>query len=83
MPVNPHIDLAPNFAILMYAFLASLVAAVVCGLAPALQSAKLDLVSALKEEGSPVSRGLGRSRRRNSLIVAQVAGSCDLVQSRQ
>jgi predicted permease len=74
MQMGPHVDLTPNFAILTYAFLASLVAAVVCGLAPALQAMKLELVSALKEEGSPVSHGLGRSRLRSSLIVAQVAG---------
>jgi macrolide transport system ATP-binding/permease protein len=74
MPMSPQANLTVNFAILAYAFLASLVAAVVCGLTPALQATNLALVSALKEEGPPVSRGLGRSRLSSSLIVAQVAG---------
>jgi macrolide transport system ATP-binding/permease protein len=74
MPMSPQANLTVNFAILTYAFLASFVAAAVCGLTPALQATNLALVSALKEEGSPVSHGLGRSRLSSSLIVAQVAG---------
>jgi putative ABC transport system permease protein len=74
MPINPQVDLTPNFEILTYTFLTSLLAAAVCGLAPALQATRLDLVSALKEEGFPVSGRLGLSRMRNWLIVAQVAG---------
>ena len=76
MPVTgcAHIDLTPDLVILAYAFLASLLAAVACGLVPAFQATRLELVPALKEEGSAVSRGMGRSRLRSTLIVTQVAG---------
>ena len=74
VPANPNINLSTNFTILIYAFLASLVAGIVCGLAPALQSTRLNLVSALKEEGAPTARGLISSRLRNVLSIAQVAG---------
>ena len=79
MPVSPHINLSLNFTILVYAFLASLVAAVMCGLAPALQSTQLNLVWAPKEKGTPLARGSGRSRLRNSLSTAQVAGCAVLL----
>ena len=73
-PMNPHVDLSPNWAILAYSLLASLVAAVGYGLAPALQATRSSLASALKDQGSPVPGRLGRSRLRSSLIMAQVAG---------
>ena len=74
VPANPNINLSTNFTILLYAFLGSLIAGIVCGLAPALQSTRLNLVSALKEEGAPTARGLKSSRLRSFLIIAQVAG---------
>jgi putative ABC transport system permease protein len=74
MPMSPHVDLTPNLAILTYAFLASLVAAVACGLAPTLQASKPAIVTTLKEKGTPLSAGLGRLRLRRWLIVAQIAG---------
>ncbi|HLX00359.1 MAG TPA: ABC transporter permease [Candidatus Acidoferrales bacterium] len=72
--LSAQVDLSMNLSILAYAFLASLVAALVCGLAPALQATKLDLVLSLKEEGLPLSSGRGRTRLRSLLIIAQVAG---------
>jgi hypothetical protein len=49
--MSPQVGLTPNLAILTYAFLASMVATMACGLAPALHATELDLVPALKEEG--------------------------------
>jgi macrolide transport system ATP-binding/permease protein len=71
---SSQVDLSVNSTILAYAFLASLIAALVCGLAPALHATKLDLVLSLKEEGLPLSSGRGRSRLRSLLIIAQVSG---------
>jgi predicted permease len=79
VPANPNIDLSTNLTILFYTFLASLVAGIVCGFAPALQSTRLNLVSALKEEGTPTARGLKSSRLRNLLSVAQMAGCAALL----
>jgi predicted permease len=47
--------------------------ALVFGLAPALQSSRVDLVSVINEDASP--RGAARGRLRSGLVVAQVAVS--------
>jgi predicted permease len=47
--------------------------ALVFGFMPALQSARVDLVSVINEDASP--RGASRSRFRSSLVIAQVAVS--------
>jgi predicted permease len=54
----------------------SLLAAALCGLIPALQASKADVVSALKDEEQGPS---GRTRLRNAFVVAQVAFSIMLV----
>jgi macrolide transport system ATP-binding/permease protein len=74
MPVSPYVKLTPDFVILTYAFLATLLAAVVCGFPPTLQGIKLQLASALKEKGNRASHGIGRARLRSLLIVAQISG---------
>jgi predicted permease len=66
-----EIDL--DLRVMAFTLLVSLVTALLFGLAPALQSSRPSVVSALKEE----SRSAGRSRRRatlaNALVVFQVA----------
>jgi predicted permease len=69
--------LALNFdldaVVLAFAFAVSLVTGVICGMAPALQSSRPDMVPALKADGA---MGEGSGRRfglRNVLVVAQVA----------
>jgi predicted permease len=63
---------------LIVALLLALASAVVCGLVPALQSARTDLVTGLKSTGAD-----GSSRKRlwgrNALVVAQVACSLMLL----
>jgi predicted permease len=54
----------------------SLLSAILCGLAPALQSSKADLISDLKNEGQTATR---RGRLQNAFVVAQVALSVILV----
>jgi macrolide transport system ATP-binding/permease protein len=79
MPPAPQLNLAPDFTIVAYTFLASLMAAGVAGLAPALQATRLDVQAALKDEGTPMARQLSRSRLRNALVAAQVAGCAVLL----
>jgi len=67
------LNLDPNYRIFGFTLLASLVAGVVAGLAPALQASKPELTSALKDEGSTFGRNLSQSRLRNALVVTQVA----------
>ena len=68
------IDVKLDPGVLLFALAISLASAILFGLAPALQSTRLDLVPALKSAGT----AQGKRRRllgRNALVVAQVAGS--------
>jgi predicted permease len=66
------LNLSPDIRVFGYTLLVSLVTGVTFGLAPALQATKPNLTSALKDEGAAFGQGLGRSRLRDLLIVAQV-----------
>jgi putative ABC transport system permease protein len=52
---------------------ASLVTAILFGLLPALQSSKPALASSLKDGGRSSTAGIGRSRLRRGLVVAEIA----------
>lgn len=71
------VDLRVDWRVLAFAFLASLVTGVLFGLAPALQAAKTELVSALKD--AALQSGMRRSRLRSGLVVAQLAFSLVLL----
>jgi len=53
----------------------ALIAGVVSGVAPALQSSRPNLIEALKEGGRSAGAGTSRHRNRNVLVVSQVAVS--------
>jgi predicted permease len=59
----------------------SVLCAILCGLAPALQSTRLDLVNGLKASADGDESGRGRRRLwgRNALVVAQIAMSLMLL----
>src|SRR5205814_652283 len=63
--------LSPDLRVLGFAFLASLVTGLLCGLVPALQSTRPNLVTALKNETSAARRS--RFDLRRVLVVGQVA----------
>jgi predicted permease len=65
------LNLTPDLRILGFAFAASLLTGLICGLVPALQSTRPDLVAALKNETSAARRS--RFDLRRILVVAQVA----------
>jgi predicted permease len=79
LPVPPAwleqfaLDLAPDYRVFAFALLVSLLAGMVAGLAPALQSSRPNLSSALKDEGSTFGAHLSQSRLRNALVVMQIA----------
>ena len=79
LPAFPQpvaVTLALDLRVVAFATGLSLVAAVLCGLAPALQASKADVVSSLKDDALvPVER----LRLRNAFVVAQVAFSILLV----
>ncbi len=76
LPRLPEIGI--DGSVLFFAATVSLLTAVVFGLVPALQGARVDLVSTLKEGGRGAGSG-GHSRLRNVLVVAEVALSLMLL----
>ncbi|HJQ32699.1 MAG TPA: ABC transporter permease [Pyrinomonadaceae bacterium] len=71
------IETAVDWRVLAFALGASLLTAVLFGLAPALQATRTDLVPALKDAGA--QSGRTRSRLRSGLVVAQVTLSLVLL----
>jgi predicted permease len=76
LPVPIGIDFVIDWRVLGFAMTLSLTAAVLCGLAPALQASKADLVPALKLDAD---QRRGSMRLRNAFVVAQVMVSLMLV----
>ncbi|HEX9759639.1 MAG TPA: ABC transporter permease [Candidatus Acidoferrales bacterium] len=54
-------------------------AGIIAGVAPALRAARADVQDALREGGRALAGGAGHHRVRNTLVVAQVAGSLVLL----
>jgi len=76
LPVPLGVDMPMDFRVLAFALVLSFGAALVSGLAPALQASRPDVVRALKAEGA----GAGtRLRLRSAFLVGQVALSLLLV----
>ena len=65
----------PDLRVYVYALATVLVTAVVVGLIPALRVARYDVNSVLREGGRTASEGRRRHIARNTLVVAQLAGS--------
>jgi putative ABC transport system permease protein len=57
----------------------SLIAGILFGIVPALESARADLNSTIKESGRPGGGGLSRGRTRQTLVVSEVAISLMLL----
>jgi putative ABC transport system permease protein len=66
-------DVRLNFTALLFSLAVSLLTAVVCGLAPALTAARLNLNQILSAGGSKMSGERSGTRIRRTLVVAQVA----------
>lgn len=69
--IPTELYLTPDLRVLGFAFAASLLTGLVCGLVPALQSTRPNLVTALKSETAAARRS--RFDLRRVLVVAQVA----------
>jgi len=75
---NLNISTAPDFRILAFTLLVTVVTGVIFGLAPALQSTRPDVGRTLKDQAGAVVGG-GHGRLRNALVVTQVALSLQLL----
>jgi macrolide transport system ATP-binding/permease protein len=67
------LQVTPDVRIFGYTLLISLLTGVVFGLTPALQALRVDVHSALKDNGSMLGHRFSKSRFRDLLIVVQVA----------
>ncbi|HEX7050954.1 MAG TPA: ADOP family duplicated permease, partial [Longimicrobiales bacterium] len=80
LPLPVHVQATLNPVVLGYAFALSVLAGVLFGLAPALQTTRDDVIGTIRSENT----GGGRKRvlsLRDALVVAQVAGSVVLLVS--
>ena len=77
LPITVNFD--PDLRVYCYALASVFVTAVVVGLIPALRVARYDVNSALREGGRTASEGRRRNIARNTLVVAQLAGSLVLL----
>ena len=66
-------DLRPDARVLGFSLLISLLTGIVLSVAPALQSSRPDLVTALKDDARGGTGSRHKARLRNSLVVAQTA----------
>jgi len=73
------LDVGFDARVFIFTLLISVLTGVLCGLAPALQATKVDLVRDLKNESAFLGRGYRRYSVRNLLIVAQVSVSLVLL----
>ena len=67
------LQVTPDVRIFGYTVLISLLTGMVFGLTPALQALRVDVNSALKDNGSMLGQRLSKSRLRDLLMVVQVA----------
>jgi predicted permease len=74
-PLPMGVSLAIDVRVAVFALALSMVAALLSGLVPALQSSRSDVVSALKSDQGPADR----QRLRSAFVVAQIAFSILLV----
>lgn len=72
-PQRLFLNLGVDSLVLGFAVVVACASALVFGFVPALQSARVDLVSVINTDASP--RGAARGRLRSSLVIAQVAVS--------
>jgi predicted permease len=73
LPISFNFE--PDLRVYIYALASVLVSTVVVGLIPALRVARYDVNSVLREGGRSASEGRRRHIARNTLVVAQLAGS--------
>jgi len=68
-----------NVPVLLFSLVAAAATAVLCGLVPALQSARKELVEPLKDSGKGTGAGARRHRLTSALVVAEIALSLVLM----
>ena len=72
-------EISISWGVLFFALIASLVAGVIFGLAPALHAGRLELIHALKREGRAATGSRQQARTRRALVVTEFALSLVLM----
>ena len=72
-------EVSIDWSVLLFAFVASLVAGAIFGLAPALHAGRLDLIPMLKQEGRGSTGSGEQARTRRVLVVTEFALSLVLM----
>jgi putative ABC transport system permease protein len=75
LPVPLSLDLGLDLRVLLFTLALALATGVICGLAPAVQASRPDLVTGLKDDSAMLGRTYRRLGLRNLLVVSQVAVS--------
>ncbi|MBZ5609427.1 MAG: ABC transporter permease [Acidobacteriia bacterium] len=73
--IDTGVSLAPDSRVFLYTLAVSVLTGIAFGLSPALQFSRVDLTSAIKQEGATFGRRLSHSRLRSFLVTGQVAAS--------
>jgi predicted permease len=79
LPIPLSVDVGLDVRVLAFTLGLTLLTGLVCGLAPALQASRADLVSAIKDDAAGLGRRHRRFGLRNVLVVSQVAVSTVLL----
>jgi predicted permease len=80
-PTAPEIPLPPEWRVFAYVSVVVFLTGIFSGLAPALESVKVDLAASMKGSGSNIGGAAGGARVRGWLVTAQVAMSMVLLVS--
>ncbi len=79
LPVPLSLDLGLDLRVFLFTLALAVATGVLCGLAPAIQASKPDLVTTLKDGSATLGRGYGKLGARNLLVVSQVVVSTVLL----
>ncbi len=79
VPTRAPFDLKPDWRVLLYGLAIAMVAGVIAGLSPSLESLRPQLSESLKGTTSAVTMAVRRSRLRSALVTVQIALSLLLV----
>jgi predicted permease len=77
-PIPVSFDLSLSNEVFVFAFIVSIVTGIIFGLAPAIQTTRISLLPALKDDAAG-QQGYKKSRLRNLLVMGQVAISLILL----
>ncbi|MDP9120404.1 MAG: ABC transporter permease [Acidobacteriota bacterium] len=79
LPVPLSLDFGLDLRVLLFTLVLAVATGLVCGLAPALQASRPELLSTLKDDAAMLGRSYRKLGLRNLLVVAQVVVSTVLL----